>query len=479
MRLSGTGSLRFMITEMQGSSRRVRYARESSRSIPRAGRFAACAVAVILGVSGAPSATAGPSIGLVQEFPLPTASSNPSWITGGLPVSVNGDLWFTMQPITQTPGNTGAVAKITTSGVITQFTAGITPGSGPSSIAADSSGNMWFTEADGNQIAMITPAGIVTEYPLPVANSRPAGIALGPDGNMWFTLYNTGNIGSITPTGVVTEYQTGLGATAGPYGIALGPDGNMWFTQLKANAIGVITPTGQVTTYSAGITPASSPYMIAAGLDGRLWFTEGESNAIGAITTSGQVTQYPYPGDPANAGSNGIALGADGNMWFGGGNSGPGGSQVIGRMTPTGVATLFKTGASSNPFGVALGSDGHMWFTNYVGNNSIGRFYTSTRQLPVNCGTLPTKIAAKGETVLLAGDCRTNAGSRLRISVAAVNPGHGAPRDFLLKRSSDGTVSIKTFGTFPLKLSITVRADRKGVYPAYSITKTVSVHTSS
>jgi streptogramin lyase len=434
---------------------------------------------VTLGVSGATSATAGPSIGLVREYPIPTASANPSWITGGLPVSANGDLWFTMQPITQTPGNTGAVAKITTGGVITEYTAGITPGSGPSSIAADGLGNMWFTEADGNQIAMITPAGVVTEYPLPVPNSRPAGIALGPDGNMWFTLYDTGNIGSITSAGLITEYPTGLGPTAGPYGIALGPDGNMWFTQLKANAIGVITPTGQVTTYSAGITPASSPYMIAAGLDGRLWFTQGESNAIGAITTSGQVTQYPYPGDPANAGSNGIALGADGNMWFGGGNSGPGGTQVLGRMTPAGVVKLFNTGASSNPFGVALGSDGHIWFTNYAGNNSIGRMYTSARQLPVNCGTLPTKIAAKGETVLLAGDCVTNAGNRLRITVTAVNPAHHTGEDFVLKRGPGGKINIRTFGTFPLKLSITVRADRKGVFPAYSLTRIVSVHRSA
>ena len=478
MKVTVTASVPVMI-KVKHESRHNRNPRATPRSISRAGRFAACVVAAALGVSGTAPAIATPSIGLIQEYPLPTTSSNPSWITGGLPVSANGDLWFTIQPITPTPGNTGAVAKITTSGVITQYTEGITPGSGPSSIAADGVGNMWFTEADGNQIAKITATGVVTEYPLPVANSRPAGIALGADGNMWFTLYNSGNIGSITSAGLITEYQTGLGSTAGPYGIALGPDGNMWFTQLKANAIGVITPTGQVTTYSTGITPASSPYMIAAGLDGRLWFTQGASNSIGAITTDGQVTQYPYPGDPANAGSNGIALGADGNMWFGGGNSGPSGSQVMGRMTPTGAVKLFRTGASSNPFGVALGSDGHIWFTNYQGNNSIGRMYTSTRQLPVNCGALPLKIAARGETVLLSRDCLTNAGNRLRISVSAVNPDREAPPVFRLKRGPGGKISIRTFGTLPLTLSITARADRTGVYPAYSFTRTVTVHRSA
>jgi len=442
----------------------------------RAGLYATCAVAAIACLSGGASADASPSIGQVWEYPIPTPSSNPSWITGGLPVSADGDLWFTLQPITPSPGKTGAVAKITTRGVVTVYTRGITPGSGPSSIAADRSGkNLWFTEADGNRIARITTGGHVTEYPLRGVNPRPAGIALGADGSMWFTLYNSGNIGRITPAGKITEYRTGLGRAAGPYGIALGPDGNMWFTQLGANAIGVITPRGRVTTYATGITPGSSPYMIAAGLDGRLWFTEGESNSIGAITTDGHVTEYPYPGDPSTAGSNGIALGPDGNMWFGGGNSGPDGSQVIGRITPTGEATLFPTGASSNPFGVALGSDGYLWFTNYLGNNTIGRMYTSTRQLPVNCGTLPTTIAAQGETVLLPRDCLTNAGNRLRISVTAVKPRHGSEDDFRLTRGPGGRISILTFGTYPLTLSITERADRTHVYPAYSVTIAVPV----
>lgn len=460
---------------MDGLARRTQTGRQQPRSTSRAGLYAGCGVVAIVGLTGVTSAIAGPSIGVISEYPLPIASSNPSWISGGLPVVAKGDLWFTLQPNTPTPGNTGAVAKITNSGVITTYTAGISPGSGPSSIAADAIGNMWFTEAVGNQIAKITADGVVTEYPLPVASSRPAGIALGADDNMWFTLYNTGNIGSITPTGLLTEYATGLGPMAGPYGIALGPDGNMWFTQLKANAIGVITPTGQVTTYSTGITPGSSPYMIASGLDGRLWFTQGEVNSIGAITTGGQVTQYPYPGDPAIAGSNGIALGADGNMWFGGGNSGPAGTQVMGRVTPSGVATLFNTGASSNPFGVAQGSDGHMWFTNYQGNNTISRMYTSARQLPINCGALPKNIAAKGETVLLPGYCLTNAGNRLRISVTSANPDRGASQDFLIKRGTGGKISIRTFGTGPHKLLVTARADRTGVYPAYSVTRTVTV----
>ena len=62
----------------------------------------------------------------------------------------------------------------------------------------------------GNAIGRITPAGVVTEFPLR-AQPRlgPVGIAAGPDGNLWFTEFggNSGsNIGRITPAGVVTEF---------------------------------------------------------------------------------------------------------------------------------------------------------------------------------------------------------------------------------------------------------------------------------
>jgi streptogramin lyase len=57
----------------------------------------------------------------------------------------------------------------------------------PFGITAGPDGNLWFTEERGNQIGRITPAGTVTEFPIPNGNSQPAGITAGPDGNLWFT----------------------------------------------------------------------------------------------------------------------------------------------------------------------------------------------------------------------------------------------------------------------------------------------------
>ncbi len=41
----------------------------------------------------------------------------------------------------------------------------------------------------------MTPAGVVTEFPVPTDNSKPFGIAAGPDGNIWFAESNGNKIG--------------------------------------------------------------------------------------------------------------------------------------------------------------------------------------------------------------------------------------------------------------------------------------------
>ena len=52
----------------------------------------------------------------------------------------------------------------------------------------------------------ITPAGVITEYPIPTPNAFPRAIALGGDGNIWFGEFGGGKIGEITPQGMITEY---------------------------------------------------------------------------------------------------------------------------------------------------------------------------------------------------------------------------------------------------------------------------------
>jgi hypothetical protein len=107
-------------------------------------------------------------------------------------------------------------------------------------ITAGPDGNLWVTEFSGQRIGKITPAGTITEYPIPTVASYPWGITAGPDGNLWFTESNGNNIGKITPGGTITEYPIPTGGSYPVY-ITAGPDGNLWFIEYNGNNIGKVS----------------------------------------------------------------------------------------------------------------------------------------------------------------------------------------------------------------------------------------------
>ena len=84
-------------------------------------------------------------------------------------------------------------------------------------------------------IGRITPSGQITEFSAGLnSGSLPALMAVGPDGNVWFTDegcvgVGTCAIGRITPSGQITEFTAGLNSGNSPTAIAAGPDGNLWF----------------------------------------------------------------------------------------------------------------------------------------------------------------------------------------------------------------------------------------------------------
>ncbi len=180
--------------------------------------------------------------GVVTEFPTNLGS-------GFFPQSIasgpDGALWFTVQ----TPTG-GEIGRITTAGLFSFFP--IANGgngaftSDPIGIVEGSANNLWFADSGNHAIGMITTAGVITEFTQGLtASDVPDGIAAGADGNYWFTdpSDNPDPIGRITPQGVITLYQTPT-SPAAPMGIAPGPDGNIWFTESAASQIGqAVLPT--------------------------------------------------------------------------------------------------------------------------------------------------------------------------------------------------------------------------------------------
>ena len=69
----------------------------------------------------------------------------------------------------------------------------------------------------------------MTEYIVPTPNAQPWDITALPNGDLWFTEENADQVAVIHPNGAVDEYPSGMGQF--PTGITTGPDGNIWFTE--------------------------------------------------------------------------------------------------------------------------------------------------------------------------------------------------------------------------------------------------------
>jgi virginiamycin B lyase len=73
------------------------------------------------------------------------------------------------------------------------------------------------------------------------------------------------------------------------------------------------------------------------------------------------VTEFSIP--TPNSNLYGITRGPDGNLWFTE-QRGPGGrlGGAIGRITPSGVVTVFSLGSITQPNLITAGPDGNLWF---------------------------------------------------------------------------------------------------------------------
>lgn len=327
-----------------------------------------------------------PSTGVVTEYAAlyPAFEYSPSIVSGP-----DGNLWFT-SPFTGNIGRMTTAASITGNFVLNAGAVSAFNTAGPD-------GNLWFTmDFPANGVGKMTPTGVVTTCSLPTANAAPAGITAGPDGNVWLVENVGKNIAKVTPACVVTEYP--ISGTSF-FGIVTGPDGNLWFPYIYArscgcSAIGRMNTSGTVTGVFPTTTALSSPVDVTVGPDGNIWFTESGANQIGKMSTAG-VMLAEYPVKTANANLSAITAGPDGNMWFLENTE----YGAVGRVTMTGVVTEHKAELQGYQNGLVAGSDGALWFAQGY-PNSVGRI--STKGV---VSTVPlTAVTALGSSLTLGPD---------------------------------------------------------------------------
>jgi len=183
----------------------------------------------------------------------------------------------------------------------------------PQGITAGADGNLWFTENRANRIGRETPAGALTEFPLPADVTSPGPIAAGPDGNLWVgASQSLGDsqqeavIVRITPGGAETVFALPMATFNSVSDITVGPDGALWFAG-NSGKVGRITTAGVVSEVDLPDVPPPStappgtaaspvtPEAITTGPDGNLWFTT-DVGQVDRMSTSGAVAGFPVDG---------------------------------------------------------------------------------------------------------------------------------------------------------------------------------------
>ncbi len=249
--------------------------------------------------------------GQISESVLPTNAAKPDQIVAG----PDRAIWFTLNDF-GVGAAAPAIGRITNLGVVTQYPLPIAA-TIPHAITAGPDGNLWFT-AQGvgkesnltintglNYVGKITTAGTISMFPMnPQAENQKAGgvlggITAGPDGNVWFTEPKSGHIARISPAGTVTEFPVPTIDSA-PNDIVLGRDGALWFTQQLGNKVGRYLPgpdlsatiASPVATAGAGFSGVVASLTdntpsIASAYQATIDWGDGTAPSAGAFVSNG------------------------------------------------------------------------------------------------------------------------------------------------------------------------------------------------
>ena len=366
----------------------------------------------------------------IQEFPIPTANSNPFWITSG----PGAALYFTA-------GGTNQIGKFTPSshGFLSFPIPGSSLGS-QSTIAAGSDGNLYFTNSPTvNAIGQFNPtSGSTQTFPVPTANLGTSYITNGPDGNLYFTASTANVIERLDPTthGFFTfPIPT---PNAGAAGITSGPNGSLWFVETTANKIGELNPTTHVITeFPIAIANSGATY-ITTGADGNLYLTAPAVNdLIRFDPTTRSFTTYPIP--TANSGAAALTTGPDGNIYF----TAPGSNQVGQfNLSTHRFAILAIPTANSGPGGIAAGPDGNVYFTESAGNK-IGEVVLTTGTATTTQLTVTPNPAVVGQVVTLTATVTATKGTPTGTVTFFLN-GTAQPAVKVVVRNGVGQATLST-----------------------------------
>lgn len=287
---------------------------------------------------------------------------------------------------------------------------------GPTALAADAAGGLYFSDSSTSRIRKATTAGVVTFLAGSGASSYaegtgtgavfnwPQAITVGPAGVLYIADTNNSRIRALSTANVsslVAGGTQGVGDGTGsaarfntPRGIVYDSvSGFIYVADSQSHVIRRVTTGGVVTTFAG--TTSTGGYIDATGTAARFNYPQGLAvdsagvlyvadtlgNRIRKVTSAGVVTTLAGNGTAGFANGTGtaaqfnnpwaIAVAADGTVYVADTNN-----DRIRKITPAGVVTTlagsgvagFADGTGTDaqfnkPAGIAIGSDGKLYVT--------------------------------------------------------------------------------------------------------------------
>jgi streptogramin lyase len=308
------------------------------------------------------------------QFTIYTGGQTPGFAEGEQPFGVtagpDGNIWFTAV------GPTTGVLKVTPQGAV-----GTSSSSRPYAIVTGGDGNLWFTDTAKPAIGRITPSGMVTEFTSGLsAGDVPAGLTVDPDGSLYFVSSGQGPyVGHVDQFGTITEIAHLRSKVTADPSIA-DSAGTLYFTASNGRDefLATVPQSGKPSLQRTGLKNALSPccvyntpQSIVTAADGSIWFTNLQygdhkgNRPLGHLTAAG-IHFYNAP--IAWMGS--LTPGPDNDMWIAGQDPFFA-KATLGAVGPKGGTKGFTLPRAMSPFAIAEGPDGNLWMSATNGDTGI------------------------------------------------------------------------------------------------------------